>query len=84
MDIRIYTLPSCVQCEMTKKQFNLHGLTYTSIDLASNPEALAEIEQFGYASAPVIVAGEQHWAGFKYDRINGLVKMIKAQQAKIA
>jgi glutaredoxin-like protein NrdH len=82
MEVKIYTVPDCVQCEMTKKQFDLHGVKYTAINLSSTPEALADIEHLGYASAPVIVAGEVSWSGFKYDRINGLVKMINAQQAK--
>jgi glutaredoxin-like protein NrdH len=30
----------------------------------------------GYLQAPVVVAGNEHWSGFRPDRINGLAGAV--------
>jgi glutaredoxin-like protein NrdH len=42
--------------------------------ISESPEVFSLIEEKGYASAPVVVAGEDSWSGFKLDKLNGLVK----------
>jgi len=76
MEIKVYTNPSCVQCEMTKKMFTKLGVSFTAIDLSANPEAKAEIVPLGYTSAPVVVAGDQSWAGFRLTSIHGLANQL--------
>jgi hypothetical protein len=41
--------------------------------IQDSPEVFALIEEKGYASAPVVVAGEDSWAGFRLDKLNSLV-----------
>ena len=69
MQVKIYTLPSCVQCDATKRSFKSKGIEYTEISLQDEPGALEYVKTLGYQAAPVIVAGESHWSGFRPDMI---------------
>ena len=74
--ITVYTQPSCIQCTMTKKQLDKLGIDHDTVDVSTDPEAHAYVTGLGYTSAPVVVVGdgEDHWAGFKPDRLRGLVE----------
>ena len=69
MQVKIYTLPSCVQCDATKRSFKSKGIEYTEVSLQDEPGALEFVKELGYQAAPVIVAGESHWSGFRPDMI---------------
>ena len=79
MKITVYSLPDCVQCNQTKKVFDRENVTYNSIDLATDDEAMAKVREMGYASAPVIVAGDKHWSGFRIEKIKSVIKEIEAE-----
>ena len=68
----IYTLPSCVQCDSTKRLMTREHIEYDEVDLSVDEKAMEFVKSLGYSSAPVVVAGEQHWSGFKLDQIMGL------------
>ena len=72
MSITVYTNPSCVQCEQTKKYLTSKELSYDVIDLSENPDALEMVKALGYSSAPVVIAGDDHWSGFRPDIISKL------------
>jgi glutaredoxin-like protein NrdH len=74
--VTVYTKPDCPQCSMTKKQLDKLGIDHDTVDVTTDPEAHAYVTGLGYASAPVVVVndGEAHWAGFKPDRLRGLVE----------
>lgn len=66
----VYTKPSCVQCDMTKRYMDKNGIAYSTIDITENPEALDMILGMGFSSAPVVISGDLSWAGFQPDKIN--------------
>lgn len=69
----LYTKPNCVQCTMTKKVLDTHGIPHEVVDLTTDPDAYRHVtENLGYASAPVVDAGHTHWSGFKPDLIRSL------------
>jgi len=41
--------------------------------ISDSPEVFDLIEEKGYASAPVVVAGEDNWSGFRLDKLNTLI-----------
>lgn len=86
MKVLIYTLPNCVQCDMTKKQFDNAGVAYESIDLTDHPNTASSLkETYGFSQAPIVITAGDAWSGFKLDRIKGIIKAIHAEQAvKIA
>ena len=69
MTIQVFSKPSCVQCTATYRALDKLGLEYEVIDLAEDEAALTEILAMGYQQAPVVIDGDDHWAGFRPDRI---------------
>ena len=49
------------------------GVEYTTVDIVENPAELDRLIEMGYRAAPVVVAGEESWAGFQPDKITALV-----------
>lgn len=70
--VTVYSKPACVQCDATYRALNKHGIAYDVVDLTQDPTALEIVRSLGYLQAPVVVAGENHWSGFRPDRISAL------------
>jgi glutaredoxin-like protein NrdH len=68
----VYTLPACVQCDSTKRLLNKNEIPYSEIDLSKDADALALVKTMGYTAAPVVVAGDEHWSGFRPDKLSTL------------
>ncbi|MCW1806151.1 glutaredoxin-like protein NrdH [Brachybacterium squillarum] len=73
MDITVYSKPLCVQCDATKRALNKAGVAYDVVDVTEDAEALAHIKSLGYVQAPVVITGEDHWSGFRPDKIKAVV-----------
>ena len=78
MSVVIYTLPSCVQCDTSKRMMNRLGIEYEEIDMSKDDAAVEYVKELGYTAAPIIVNGSTHWSGFRMEMINGL-KMPKPE-----
>ncbi len=72
MSIIIYSKPDCVQCNATYRAFDKQGIDYQVIDLTQNQQALNHVKSLGYQQVPVIIAGDDHWSGFRPDKIGAL------------
>ncbi|AEF42097.1 MULTISPECIES: glutaredoxin-like protein NrdH [Hoyosella] len=72
MSITVYTKPACVQCNATYRALDKAGLAYDVVDITEDAEARDFVMALGYLQAPVVVAGESHWAGFRPDQIKSL------------
>ncbi|OAM78347.1 glutaredoxin-like protein NrdH [Devosia elaeis] len=72
MSIIVYSKPACVQCHATTRALDRKGLPYQVIDISADSDAYARVETMGYRQVPVVVAGDQHWAGFRPDMIGAL------------
>ncbi len=73
MAITVYTKPACVQCNATYKALDKVGVEYAIVDISEDSEARDYVMALGYLQAPVVVAGDEHWSGFRPDRIKALV-----------
>lgn len=71
--IIVYSTPSCVQCVATKREMERQGLEFSEVDLTKDEEAYSKVTGLGYKQAPVVIAGEDHWSGFRPDKIGALV-----------
>jgi glutaredoxin-like protein NrdH len=47
-------------------------IDYEEVDMSQDPVALEMVKTMGYTAAPVVVAGDDHWSGFRMDRIQAL------------
>lgn len=72
MSITVYSKPACVQCTATQKALDKQGLSYERVDITLDTEARDYVMALGYLQAPVVVAGNDHWSGFRPDRIKAL------------
>lgn len=72
MMVTVYTKPDCVQCKMTFKALDGQGTEYVVCDVTTDLAAYDSVKQMGYSAMPIVVAGEDSWAGFKLDRIRAL------------
>lgn len=72
--VTVYAKPACVQCEATKKALTKSGVPYTVVDITKDDAARERVMELGYNSAPIVIAGSEHWSGFRPDRIKNLAK----------
>ena len=78
----IYTKPACVQCNATHLALDKAGIPYVSVNVTTSPASLEHItEELGYSQAPVVIVNEDeenHWSGFRPDKIVELVATLDA------
>ena len=54
------------------------GLSYSPVDISADAEALARVKSLGYAQAPVVMVGADHWSGFRPDKIKAAALAVEA------
>lgn len=69
MSVTVYSKPACVQCTATTRALDAKGISYEVIDLTRDDAAMSHVTGLGYRQAPVVMAGEDHWSGFRPDKI---------------
>lgn len=82
MNITLYSKPNCVQCVATKRNLDKAGLTYTTVDISKDIDALERIMSMGFQQAPVmeidglvedtqtergVTVSTNMWSGFRPD-----------------
>lgn len=72
MAVKVYTKPSCVQCNATYRALDAKNVEYEIHDVSEDAEALEQVKALGYLQAPVVVTDEDHWSGFRPDKIDEL------------
>ncbi len=72
MGITVYSKPKCVQCDATTREMDNKGIVYNKVDVSEDAEALAKITALGYRQAPVVITDNDHWSGFRPDKIKTL------------
>lgn len=74
MSVIVYSNPNCVQCEQTKRFLTVKGIEFETRMIQDSPEVHDLIQEKGYSSAPVVVAGEDSWSGFRLDKLSALAE----------
>ncbi|ROP61500.1 glutaredoxin-like protein NrdH [Curtobacterium sp. PhB115] len=69
MAVTVYTKPSCVQCTATYRALDNKGIQYEVHDVSTDEAALEHVKSLGYMQAPVVVTDDDHWSGFRPDKI---------------
>ena len=68
--VTVYTKPACVQCNATCKALDKRDIEYSKVDISADYQARDYVMSLGgYLQVPVVVAGDDHWSGFRPDRI---------------
>ena len=76
MTVTVYEKGDCTACVNTKRKLDQEGISYDTGDLIE-PAKLTATKALRYMSAPVVVAGDDHWSGFRPDKINELAKKLE-------
>lgn len=86
MSITVYSKPTgtCPQCDATYRAMDKKGLEYAVVDITQDPAALELVRGLGYLQAPVVVAGDEHWSGFRPDQIDALANWAIFEPGAIA
>ncbi len=67
--ITVYSKPACVQCTATTRELDKKGISYDYIDLTKDVPAMKKVRDMGYMTAPVVITEDDHWGGFRPDKI---------------
>ena len=73
MSVIVYSNPNCQACEQTKRFLTVKGVAFEAKMIQDSPEVFSLIEEKGYASAPVVVVGNDSWSGFRLDKLSELL-----------
>ena len=57
---------------MTARTLDRQGVHYAVVDVSVDAEAAAKVQAWGYRQVPVVQAGNDHWSGFRPDRLAAL------------
>jgi glutaredoxin-like protein NrdH len=74
-NVTVYTKPNCKQCDLTKEALTKKGIPFETEDL-TEPANLEAAKSLGFASAPVVMVGNDGWAGFRPDKIDELARRV--------
>ncbi len=76
MAVTVYTKPSCVQCTATYRALNAKGIEFEIFDVSVDEKALQAVKDLGYLQAPVVITDDEHWSGFRPDKIDELAARL--------
>lgn len=76
MTVTVYTKDRCVQCNATYRALDARGIAFEKVDVGVDAVALEAVMAMGYQQAPVVVVGEDHWSGFRPDKIDELASRL--------
>lgn len=74
MSVVVYTKPSCVQCDQTKRFLDKSNIEYSTVDITVDTEAFDKIVSMGFKAAPVVITDKDSWAGFNPAKLAKLVE----------
>ena len=81
MTVTVYSKPACVQCNATYRALDKKGIAYETVDMSQDADALERVRALGYMQAPVVMTGDEHWSGFRPDKIEELATAVATSVA---
>jgi len=80
MKITVWTLPNCVACFNTMRQFDKLGIQYQVRQLNRSPKAVERFKEMGLIAAPIVETDDRRWSGFRIHAINGLAQHLRHER----
>lgn len=75
MNFTVLSKPNCSQCDASYITLDDANITYTSIDMSKDAEALELARSLGFMAAPVLIVKDaagaivDKWSGFRPEKI---------------
>ena len=70
--VTVLSKPQCVQCTATYRALDGKGIEYEIRDMSEDADAMKLAKELGFLQAPVVIAGDKKWSGFRPDLIGEL------------
>lgn len=80
--ITVWTLPACVQCHQTMREFDKRGIIYKVRHLNKSKKALERFRELNLLQAPIIETDDRRWSGFRLDKIKSLEIYLKHERVQ--
>jgi glutaredoxin-like YruB-family protein len=69
--VKIYSQPTCPECNSVKAYLNKKGVPYEDINVHDNKKAMDEVvRKYGIKITPVVVIGDRVMIGFNAPKID--------------
>lgn len=78
MSVTVYSKPSCVQCNATYRALDKKGIDYRVVDVTEDQDAYQHVVGLGYQQVPVVETAQDHWSGYRPDKISFLAVLLSA------
>jgi glutaredoxin-like protein NrdH len=59
-------------------------IEFDEIDLSQDEAAMAMVKKMGYVAAPVVIAGDAHWSGFRHSELQHLIARYRTERVHAA
>lgn len=73
MSVIVYSKPNCPQCDLTKRDMDILGIEYETIDITQHQDQLDRLISLGHRTAPVVETDQDIWSGYNQDKIKHLI-----------
>lgn len=70
--VKLFTSPSCQQCNATKRALKSADIKFEEVDMSVDENALNYVKAKGFKSAPVVITETDAWSGFRPEKISAL------------
>ena len=75
-EIKVYTKNRCPKCDATKSFFESHGISFVTVNVEENEEALEYVKyDLGVTSLPVVTQGDVVVVGFEPEKLAKMAKL---------
>lgn len=72
--VTVYSKPGCGGCIATKRFLKKNSVDFTEINVYEDEEAMDRVvNTLGYKQMPVVETPQDHWSGYKEDKLKSLV-----------
>lgn len=70
--VKLYGKPGCGGCIATERALKKYNIDFEKINIYEDEEAFTHIQNLGYQGVPVVETEDEHWIGYKEDKIKAL------------
>ena len=82
LKVTLWTLPNCVQCNQTKREFDKLGIQYATRELNRSQKAAQRFTDLGLLAAPIVETDTRRWSGFRIEKIRSLDKHLRTERMR--
>lgn len=83
MSVIVYSKPSCVQCNFTKRTLNKLGVEFEEVNITENEEGRERVAELGFVQVPVVDFNGEVFSGYRPEKLEKLSKSSDKESIKV-